>query len=151
MKEEQQTGEILLKEELPNLLKNATVLSVSGECNADERAKNLVDDNEETKWCDVSAAPNYVVFDLGEPTKVSRWNMVNAACEDLSYVTRTCLLQGRNSDSEEWKTLDLLDGNRDNVVNRGFAPVEVRYIRLMVISPSQSVGGVTRIYELGVY
>lgn len=151
LKEDQQTGEILLKEELPNLLKNATVLSVSGECNADERAKNLVDDNEETKWCDVSAAPNYVVFDLGEPTKVSRWNMVNAACEDHSYVTRTCLLQGRNSDSEEWKTLDLLDGNRDNVVNRGFAPVEVRYIRLMVISPSQSVGGVTRIYELGVY
>ena len=151
LKENVQTAQARLEEERPNLLKKATIVSVSGECNARERAVNLTDDNETTKWCDVSAAPNYVVFDFGKPTTISRWRMVNAGIEDFSFVTRTCLLQGRNTDTEEWKTLDLLDGNRSNEVQRDFEPASVRYVRLFVVGPAQSVGEVTRIYEFGVY
>ena len=127
------------------------MVAVSGECNADERASNLIDGNENTKWCDVTTAPNYVVFDLGKSTQVSGWSMINAGVEDFSYITRTCLVEGRNSESEDWKLLDMIDGNRNNVVNREFKPTTARYNRLYVISPCQSLGDATRIYEFGVY
>lgn len=87
----------------------------------------------------------------GQPTTVGHWHLLSAAAENISYVTRTCLLQGRNSPDEEWQTLDMIDGNRANVVDRDFQPATVRYLRLYVVSPTQGRGGATRIYELSVY
>ena len=134
-----------------SLLKNAKVVAVSGEVNADEVATNLLDGNPDTKWCDAQAAPNYVVFDLGQPTAVKRWRMLNAGCEQAAWITRTCLLQGRNSNTEEWRTLDMIDGNRNNVVNRQFSETTVRYVRLYVIAPTQGFDAAARIYELEVF
>lgn len=135
----------------PNLLKDAQIIAVSGEVNHSERAALLIDDNLETKWCDSKPAPNYVAFDLGKNTIVKRWRMVNAASEQASYITRTCLLQGRNSLTEEWRTLDMFDGNRKNIVDRTFDPAEVRYVRIYVVNPMQGQDAAARIYELGVY
>ena len=134
----------------PNLLKNAKIISVSGEVNGRETADKLVDDNTDTKWCDTTDAPNYVVFDLGESKSVNHWRMINAASENPSYVTRTCLLQGRNSLTEEWQTLDILENNQSNTVDRDFKATSVRYIRLYVVSRTQSTGDAVRIYELAV-
>ena len=136
---------------VPNLLKDATIIDVSGEVNEHERAALLVDGDEQTKWCDSQTAPNYVVFDLGKPTTVKRWRLLSAACEQASYVTRTCLLQGRNAPDEEWRTLDMFDGNRKNNVDRRFAPTSVRYVRLYVVGPTQDYSPAARIYELGLY
>ena len=138
-------------EAMPNLLKEAKIIAVSGETNDREKAFNLVDDNPETKWCDVKNAPNFVTFDLGTQKEVSHWRLQNAGVEDAGYITRTCLLQGRNTPEEEWQTLDLLDGNRNNNVSRDFKPASVRYIRLFVVSPTQTTSGVVRIYELNVW
>jgi len=148
---EQRLSEAEALQNEPNLLKGAEIVGVSGEVNGDERAANLVDGDELTKWCDAQAAPNYVVFDLGKSVEVKRWRMVNAACEQASYVTRTCLLQGRNNTTEEWRTLDMFDGNRKNVVDRQFNPAAVRYVRLFVVGPTQDLDPAARIYELGVY
>ena len=135
-----------------NLLKQATVLAVSGECNEEEKAGNLFDGNLETKWCDITDAPNFVVFDLGSEKTLSGWRMMNAGQEDASYITRTCLLQVRNGLEEEWKTIDILDGNRLDEVTREFSPVAARYVRLYVVGPTQNPGhDATRIYELEVY
>ena len=49
------------------------------------------------------------------------------------------------------QTLDIIDGNRSNIVDRDFQPVSVRYLRLYVVSPTQGTGGATRIYELSIY
>ncbi len=133
---------------MPNLLKDAKVVAVSGEVNAREAASMLTDGNPDTKWCDIGKAPNYVVFDLGEQKKVSRWRMLNAGSENTSYITRTALLQGRNSETEEWKTLDMIDNNHTNLTDRTFAPTSVRYVRLFVVSATQSTGDAVRIYEL---
>ena len=116
-----------------------------------ERAIFLVDGKDDTKWCDAGKKPNFVVFDLGKPVEVSRWRLTNAACEHSSYVTRTCLLQGRNSETEEWQTLDMFDGNRNNVVNRAFQPTSVRYIRLFVVNPTQGNEPAARIYEFELF
>ena len=134
-----------------NLLKGAAIVAVSGEVNDDERAVFLVDGNENTKWCDAQHGPNYVTFDLGRPTEVKRWRLTNAACEQFDYITRTCLLQGRNSETEEWQTIDMFDGNRNNIVNRFFTPTTVRYVRLFVINPTQGSEPAARIYEFELF
>ena len=92
-----------------------------------------------------------MVFDLGKPTLLSRWYLLNAACEHASYVTRTCLLQGRNSETEEWQTLDMFDGNRKDSIDRFFTPATVRYVRLYVVNPTQGSDSAARIYEFELY
>jgi alpha-mannosidase len=134
-----------------SLLKNARIVAVSGEVNDAERATNLTDGRDDTKWCDAQQGPNYVAFDLGKPTLLHRWHLINAACEHASYITRTCLLQGRNSETEEWQTLDMFDGNRKNIIDRFFTPTSVRYVRLFVINPTQGSETATRIYEFDLY
>ncbi len=134
-----------------SLLKNAAIVAVSGEVNESERAIFLVDDDDNTKWCDAGRAPNYVVFDLGKPTEVRRWHLTNAASEHSSYITRTCLLQGRNTETEEWQTLDMFDANRSNTVNRSFAPATVRFVRLFVVNPTQGNELAARIYSFELY
>ncbi len=134
-----------------NLLREAKVTAVSGEANDGERADLLIDGNPDTKWCDPQAAPNYVVFDFGKPTTITRWRLLSAACEQSAYITRTCLLQGRNSDTEEWQTLDMFEGNRNNYTDRSFTATSVRYLRLFVIAPTQGQDSAARIYELEVY
>ena len=134
-----------------NLLRDVKITAVSGEVNNNERAALLMDGDPNTKWCDAQAAPNYVTFDFGKPTTISRWRLLSAAAEQSAYITRTCLLQGRNADTEEWQTLDMFDGNRNNYTDRNFAPVTVRYLRLFVVAPTQGQDSAARIYELEVY
>ena len=133
---------------LSNLLKGAKVVAFSGQVNDREAAEKMIDGDPSTKWCDIGGAPNYVAFDMGEQKTVSHWCLLNAGQENSAFITRTCLLQGRNTENEEWRTLDIIDNNRNNRVSRTFAPTNVRYVRLFVVSPTQTGGDATRIYEL---
>ena len=136
----------------PSLLREARLVSCSGYVNERERPEFLVDGNPDTKWCDVTGAPNHITFDLGSQKTVSRWHLLNAGSETQEYITRTILLQGRNTPDEEWQTLDLLDANRQNEVDRRFTPKAVRYVRLYVVGPEQSPAmGATRIYEFDLW
>ena len=136
----------------PNLLKEAKIVAVSGEANNRERAEYLVDGDIDTKWCDIKGAPYFVTFDFGAAKKVGGWRLLNAGAENSAHITRTCILQGRNADNEEWQTLDIIDGNRVNDVRRQFTPSDVRFVRLFVVNPTQSNGGdAARVYELEVY
>ena len=137
--------------EAPSLLKEAKILSYSGFVNEEERPELLVDGNPDTKWCDTNKVPNYVTFDLGSVLPVSRWHLLNAGCESAVYITRTCILQGRINEQEEWQTLDMIDGNRQNEIDRKFPPVSVRYVRLFVVTPTQSINDATRIYEFDLW
>jgi len=60
-------------------------------------------------------------------------------------------LQGRNSDTEEWQTLDMIDNNRNDLVDRRFPSATVRYVRLFVVSPTQGQMPAARIYELELF
>ncbi len=136
----------------PSLLKGAQILSYSGYVNDRERPEMLVDGNPDTKWCDTHRAPNYISFDLGAVKPVSRWHLLNAGSEMQAYVTRTCLLQGRSNEQEEWQTLDMIDGNRQNDIDRTFQPASVRYVRLYVVGPTQESGmDAVRIYEFDLW
>jgi alpha-mannosidase len=139
--------------EKENLLKGAKIIAYSGYFNDNEKPERIVDGDVDTKWCEVGSALNYVDFDLGEAKTVSGWKLVNAGREDKGYITSACFLQGRNSQTEEWKTLDNIDGNRQNVVSRMIdTPAQVRYVRLMITRPMQHAGGkVLRINEMEIY
>jgi alpha-mannosidase len=45
----------------------------------------------------------------------------------------------------------MFDGNKNNVVNRSFLPVTVRYVRLFVINPTQGRDAAARIYEFELF
>ena len=135
----------------PNLLKGAKILSWSGYVNDRERPEFLTDGNPKTKWCDTNPAPNYVTFDLGAVQKVSRWRLLNAGAEMSSYITRTCLLQTRCNETEEWTTVDMFDQNRNNVTDRHFTPTDARFVRLFVVGSTQTTGDATRIYEFELF
>lgn len=136
-----------------NILKDAKVIGYSAYVNKRESPERMIDGNMETKWCDVTDTPNYVDFDLGVSAPVSGWKLVNAGRESHSYVTAACFLQGRNSLTEDWKTLDRIAGNHKNEVVRELSePVSVRYIRLYITQPMQNpASSCARIYELEIY
>lgn len=136
-----------------DILKNAKVIGYSAYVNKRESPERMIDGNMETKWCDVTDTPNYVDFDLGASAPVSGWKLVNAGRESHSYVTAACFLQGRNSLTEDWKTLDRITGNHKNEVVRELSePVSVRYIRLYITQPMQNpASSCARIYELEIY
>lgn len=140
-------------EELTAVLTPEMIKSWSGFVDDSEKPAFLVDGDKTTKWCDINGLPSYVDFDMGAPTELKGWKLVNAAQESASYVTAGCYLQGRNSANEEWKTLDYINGNKMNAVSRTFdKPVNVRQLRLLVTHPNQTADNVaTRIYEFQVY
>ena len=135
-----------------NLLKGATIVAKSGEVNEREAADKMTDGNEETKWCDTKNAPNYVAFDLGGQKSISGWRILNAGIEGSSYITRSCMLQVRSSLTEEWQTVDLVDGNKQNDLVRNIEPTKAQYVRLYITSPTQGTSkDACRIYEFEVY
>lgn len=135
-----------------NLMSNAVVMTFSGEVNDNERAEYMIDGNPATKWCDTSGSPAYVSFDLGEEKVFSKWVLTNAGCESAGYITEDCYLQGRNSEKEDWITIDRIVGNRRNVVSRLISPATYRYVRLLVTRAGQNpMESATRIYELEIY
>ena len=114
--------------ESPSLLEGARIIDYSGFVNESERPEKICDGNENTKWCDTNRAPNFITFDLGNERTVSRWHLLSAGSEMAAYITRTCILQGRSSEQEEWRTLDML------------------------VAPTQAVGmDATRIYEFDLW
>lgn len=148
--EEEVLEEAVIKE---NILKEEHIVAWSGFTRHNERPALMLDGKENTKWCDISSVPSFVEFDLGKETEISSWKMVNAASENLSFVTCSLLLQARNDKSEEWRTIDYVTGNRQNVISKKIGKVEkVRYLRLYVVQPVQAANGKdTRIYEFAVY
>lgn len=136
----------------PNLLKGAKILAKTGQVNDREAAEMMIDGNPNTKWCDTNVAPNYVAFDLGAQKTITGWRLLSAGSETSSYITRSCMLQVRNSLTEEWKTIDLVDGNKKNDLVRSVEATNAQYVRLFVTGPAQGTGrDATRIYELEVY
>lgn len=129
------------------------VIGRSGQVNRRETAEFAVDDNIETKWCDISGAkPKFIEVDLQKETLVKGWSVLHAGMESLDYITKEYSLQVRNSLDEEWKTVDTVYDNLELETERLLKePVQARYVRLNVTKPDQSEGNTVRIYEFVVF
>jgi alpha-mannosidase len=161
------------REELPahvNLLKPEHIKAWTGAWTEEEKAhmerearrlrfrlenkpEHLLDGKRETIWYDTKGLPSYVEFDLGTATDIKGWEVQSAAFRNRSTPIASCFLMGRNSETEEWKTLDHFAGNKKTRVDRFISqPAKVRYLKFMVVQPSaNSNGGDTRVGELVVH
>lgn len=79
-------------------------LSGSANYNSNETMKNLFDENSETKYL-TSANPAEIIFSISNKQVVKSYSLTSANDEN-GRDPRSWVLQGRNSDSEEWTELD---------------------------------------------
>lgn len=135
-------------------LTDGNVCGKSGEHNDSEAAILLLDDDVNTKWCDNgNAEQKYVEFDLKRSREIKGWYVLHATKETPSYTTKNFCLQIRNSEDEEWKTVDAVKDNTDEVTSRDLEhPVTARYVRLFITAAHQIATdngdcGTSRIYE----
>lgn len=136
-----------------NMAMGKPVVGRSGEVNRRETAEFAVDDNIDTKWCDISGAkPKFIEVDLQNETLVKGWSVLHAGMESLDYITKEYSLQVRNSLEDEWQTVDTVYDNLELETERLLKePVKARYVRLNVTKPDQSEGNTVRIYEFVVF
>ena len=136
-----------------NLAFDRLVVARSGEVSSEERAECALDDNAETKWCDVSGArPKYITVDLGKVQPIRGWYVMHAGLESLDYITKEYSLEVCTTPDGDWQRVDTVRDNTSLETDRLLAtPVEARYVRLLVTKPDQSEGNATRIYEFSVY
>lgn len=136
-----------------NLLYGKTAFEKSGEVNHGERAECAVDEEPDTKWCDIGLQKaKYIAFDLGKVQPVNGWQVFHASLESLDYTTKEYCLQVKVNETDEWTTVDSVTDNVQLETNRLLQkPVEARYVRLYITKPDQSEGRVARIYEFSVY
>lgn len=136
-----------------NILKGKRSVGSSGEANRREAPEFAIDDNYETKWCDISInAPKFIEFDLDTIQTIKGWMVVHAGMESLSYITKEYALEVRNSPNEPWVAVDKVMNNTENETDRLLSdPVKARYVRLTITKPDQDEGKDARILELEVY
>lgn len=136
-----------------NILKHSMLVESSGRASKGQDESKLVDELEDTKWCDADLnTDKFVVYDLGESRKISGYEILHAGLEAKRYISRDFSIQVRNSDSEEWTTVDSVKDNLENETSRKFGkPVEARFIRLLITIGEQSGGKKARIYEFRVF
>lgn len=136
-----------------NLLLNVPVMEKSGEIHRRERAELAVDEDIETKWCDVGQEKaKYIAFDLGAEKDLKGWQVFHASLESLDYTTKEYALQVKNRPEEDWITVDTVADNVAIETDRLLPkPVRARYVRLYITKPDQSEGRTARIYEFSVY
>ena len=90
--------------------------------------------------------------DLGKEEEIHGWSVFHAGLENLDYITKEYSLQVKQTNEEQWKTVDTVydntQGETDRLLN---APVKARFVRLNVTKPDQSEGEELRIYDFQVY
>lgn len=136
-----------------NLLIGKKVVENTGFTNQRETPELAIDDDIETKWCDVSGnKPKYITVDLGKVEEIKGWKVFHAALESLDYITKEYALMVKTSENDAWKTVDAVSDNTAIETDRLLsAPVKARFVRLSITKPDQSEGNAARIYEFAVY
>jgi|GEM_PF-1409427 alpha-1,2-mannosidase, putative len=136
-----------------NVALNATATS-SGECNANESARNAIDGKTDTKWCDnTSVQQKWLKLDLGKVYMINEWALQNAAINESNnspfWNTKNFRLQ-KSDDGETWTDVDVVTNNVQTIVDRFVEPFAARYIRLYIDKAAYD-NNTARIYELEVY
>lgn len=103
------------------------------------------------KWCSLGATKWWRV-DLQSSATVGRVVVRHAGAggESAAFNTRDFDVQA-SADGATWTTVAQVRGNTANVTTSTFAPVSARYLRLNVLSPTNSADRAARIYEFEAY
>src|SRR5690554_2672100 len=103
-----------------------------------ERAGRAIDGELMSSWNPKAEPPYWLSVDLGEICLVNRWVVYHRGGGGFSPTggedplnTADFRLQ-ISEDGETWEDVDQVLDNRASVTDRAFAPVEARYVRLMI-------------------
>lgn len=146
-----------------NLCFDASTYGGSGEASAALSADNLVDGNLSTRW---EASRN----DVAEPGKLNQGvqhGIVISLGTTMTFDTYVLYHEGSQGNSSQntknwrinyydeqenqWKLLDQVQGNTEDVTTRTFDPVTTSALWLEILTPSGTGDGTVRLYELEVY
>lgn len=117
-----------------------------------EAPQFAVDGDITKKWCATGSAPHEITMDLGEVKAVSAVNISHAKAggesADMNTKSYTILVSEDGNSFEEVKNVTK---NTKGVTEDAFAPVNARYVKLVVNKPTQGSDSAARIYEIEVY
>lgn len=117
-----------------------------------EAPQFAVDGDITKKWCATGSAPHEITMDLGEVKAVSAVNISHAEAggesADMNTKSYTILVSEDGNSFEEVKNVTK---NTKGVTEDAFAPVNARYVKLVVNKPTQGSDSAARIYEIEVY
>ncbi|WP_432990962.1 discoidin domain-containing protein [Dactylosporangium sp. CA-233914] len=132
---------------------SATATSPNATCAATETVDKAVDGNITTKWCSGDPAQKWAQLDLGSVQNVSNLVVRNASenGESSAFNTKDYDIQ-TSSDGTNWTTAMQVRGNTAGSVNSRFpSAVSARYLKLIVVTPTQTTENTVRIMEIQAY
>lgn len=139
-----------------NLVKNATIHSLSGQVNDSERGELLIDGKSTTKWCSTGTSNakysldgtmQWIVIDLGEKKSFNTYTIFNTKTVESGYGNMTEWELLVSDDAENWTSVDYQSDCDENKVSFNIGDQSARYLLLRVYNPDDSQVGTIRLYE----
>lgn len=92
----------------------------------------------------------WLMVDLGEEYKISRYNLQNAGTGyyGAEFNTRHFKIEA-STDGENWTTIDEVNKNRSNIVDKYVDTFTARYVRVSILNPGED--GIARVQEFELY
>lgn len=126
-------------------------IAYSAQNGTNESAAMARDMDAATKWCVTESQDKtpWIEYEFDAPKEICRWMVLNAGSEGWDKISSGFKLQAYIDN--EWKDIDVVSGNTDNLVMRGVPPFTTRKVRLQMVKGQQDNTYITRIYEFAVY
>ncbi len=104
------------------------------------------------KWCSLASGTKFLQVDLGAATSIGQIVIEHAGAggEDFSLNTKDYNLQ-LSTDGTTFTPLATVTGNVQSITTHNFTPTTARFVRLNVVTPTQTTDAAARIYELQVF
>jgi hypothetical protein len=104
------------------------------------------------KWCSTAAGTKFLQVDLGSSMSVGQIVIEHAGAggESFDFNTKDYNVQV-SADGSTFTTVATLTGNIQSITTHNIPATNARYVRLNVVTPTQTTDGAARIYELAVY
>lgn len=120
--------------------------------NDNEAPQFAVDGDITKKWCATGSAPHEITLDLGDVKTVSAVDVSHAEAggESPDMNTKSYAIYV-SEDGAAFEEVRSVTKNTAGVTHDTFAPVNARYVKLVVNKPTQGSDSAARIYEVEVY
>jgi hypothetical protein len=128
----------------------------SAACNANEGSAKAVNGSvsggNSDKWCSLASGTKALTVDLGASVPVNQVVIEHAGAggEPFDWNTRAYDVQ-LGTDGTTFTTVASVSANIQSITTHDIPVQNARFVRLNVVTPTQTADGAARIYELGVY
>lgn len=120
--------------------------------NENEAPEFAVDGDVTKKWCATGSAPHQITLDLGDVKAVSAVDVFHAEAggegADMNTKSYTIMVSEDGTDFQEVRNVTR---NTLGTTHDTFAPVNARFVKLVINKPTQGSDSAARIYEVEVY